>query len=120
MSLYAPQTGGDAELPGYNDTSRSNGRLTEHTVTLEDSKSRTWVWLSVKSRANNPGQLPLYFEGDTIGGTVTIDFGLTSSVKIVSLKVRVLVRGVKSILSNDLVIAFWWCHHCGAGSPSIS
>ena len=95
MSLYAPQTEGDGELPGYNDndTSRSNGRLTEHTVTLEDSKSRTWVWLSVKSRANNPGQLPLYFEGDTIGGTVTIDFALTSGVKIVSLKVRGFVRG---------------------------
>lgn len=86
--------GGDGELPGY--TTRSTGQLAEHSFTLEDGKSRTWIWLSVRSRANSSRQLPLYFEGDMIGGTVSVDFSLTSGVKGVSLTVGVLDCKIKS------------------------
>ncbi len=61
----------DPELPTY--SPRSQTRDTEQAFKLEDSKSCAWLWLKVKSRSRE-NQLPLFFDRDTLSGTIEVDF----------------------------------------------
>ncbi|KAI0359735.1 hypothetical protein OH77DRAFT_1471440 [Trametes cingulata] len=53
----------------------------EHRYQLEDSKGRPWLWLIVKSRSKEARQLPLFFERDTISGTVEVDLDMAEGAK---------------------------------------
>ncbi len=74
----------DAELPGY--AARAPNTM-EHRYQLDDSKSRPWLWLSVKSRSKDAKQLPLFFEHDTISGTVEVDLDKAEGSKGVLISV---------------------------------
>ena len=83
---------GDA-LPEYDaqNGSRHNNVGTERgeqVCSLQDSKSRPWLWLKVKSRAKSGDQvLPLFFEGDIVEGSVEVDFDKADGAKSVQIAV---------------------------------
>lgn len=75
------QVGGPDTLPEYDGSSpqlaSGENEWGEQTYSLEDNKGRTWLWLKITSRAvakNDKNVLPLFFERDTVRGTVEIDF----------------------------------------------
>lgn len=80
--------------PEYSESSGATRRRTErseHSYTLENSKGRRWLSLSVNSRSPSAQLLPLYHEADTISGRVDLDLdnsefeivkGITISVSI--------------------------------------
>lgn len=74
----------DTELPGY--VARASN-TTEHQYQLEDSKGQPWLWLTVKSRSKEAKQLPLFFEHDTISGTVEVDLDKAEGSKGVLISV---------------------------------
>lgn len=74
----------DAELPGY--AARAPNTM-EHRYQLDDSKGRPWLWLAVKSRSKDAKQLPLFFEHDTISGTVEVDLDKAEGSKGVLISV---------------------------------
>ncbi|OCH95904.1 hypothetical protein OBBRIDRAFT_809459 [Obba rivulosa] len=74
----------DSELPSYFDQPRSAAG-TEHRYQLEDSGGKAWIWMSIKSRAREPHQLPLFYEQDILTGTVEVDFDKTSGAKAVTI-----------------------------------
>ncbi|KAI9070018.1 hypothetical protein FKP32DRAFT_1670876, partial [Trametes sanguinea] len=61
--------------------------FTEHRYQLEDSKGRPWLWLTVKSRSREARQLPLFFDRDTITGTVEADLDKADGSKGVLISV---------------------------------
>lgn len=54
---------------------------------LEDSKGRPWIWLRVKSRAKEGKVLPLFYDRDTVAGTVEVDFDKAGGAKTVVISV---------------------------------
>ena len=74
----------ERELPTYSPRSRT--QYTEQTFKLEDSKSRAWLWLRVKSRSRE-NQLPLFFDRETVSGTVEVDFDKADGAKAMTISV---------------------------------
>ncbi|KAI0367999.1 hypothetical protein BV20DRAFT_949122 [Pilatotrama ljubarskyi] len=74
----------EADPPSY--VARSPD-FAEHRYQLEDSKGRPWLWLIVKSRSKEARQLPLFFERDTISGTVEVDLDMAEGAKGVLISV---------------------------------
>ncbi|KAL7279290.1 hypothetical protein ACG7TL_007131 [Trametes sanguinea] len=68
--------------------------FTEHRYQLEDSKGRPWLWLTVKSRSRESRQLPLFFDRDTITGTVEVDLDKADGSKGVLISVLAGVTAV--------------------------
>ncbi|KAH8106792.1 hypothetical protein BXZ70DRAFT_915109 [Cristinia sonorae] len=82
-------------LPGYEDHTLSSPVLRqevwgEQTYTF-DTKGGTWLWLKLKSRSTRPSDetLPLYYEKDSVQGTVEVDFSKMAGGK----GIRVTVHG---------------------------
>ncbi|KAI0696900.1 hypothetical protein BC835DRAFT_1271093 [Cytidiella melzeri] len=89
-------------LPRYSRasfTSVQSVELLEQVYTLQDSKSRPFVWMHVKSRAKEKKTWPLFCERDTIRGTVEVDFDKTDA-KAVSIA---LTGGVTAIGQEELI-----------------
>lgn len=74
-------------------TSSSTGILlqdvqwTTHSFDFVDAKNKPWAYLKVRSRANAPGKLPMFFDGDDIAGSLDLD--LAKPEKIHSIAVQV-------------------------------
>jgi len=64
---------------------------TEHISTLEDSSSRPWLSLIVKSRSPSPDMAPLVYEDQPISGTAILDFVKPQSIEEVSVSVNGLI-----------------------------
>ena len=79
------RTENDPELPGY--SARTPDELVDHEYQLEDTKGRAWLWLRVKSRSTSGKQLPLFFDRDTIAGTVEVDFSKADGAKAILVSV---------------------------------
>ena len=86
----------DHELPSYAHAQTQGqqsreasgvGLAREHHRFLEGAKGRKWLSIFVKSRANTPASLPVFFEGDTIAGRVEVDLDKAESSKGVSIYV---------------------------------
>ncbi|RPD60671.1 hypothetical protein L226DRAFT_473994 [Lentinus tigrinus ALCF2SS1-7] len=89
----------DPELPQYSRSStrprdprpsvgsRSSSRVSEHTYHLTDSKGRQWLSLKVMSTAPSSGYLPAFYEGDAVGGSVTLHREKEDSIKSISVQV---------------------------------
>ena len=97
----------DPELPTYSPRSRT--QLTEQTFKLEDTKSRAWLWLKVKSRSRE-NQLPLFFDRDTVSGTVEVDFDKADGAKAVTIAVSDshLREQLRSMASKRGVLRLSW------------
>ena len=80
-----PEAGTDSELPGY--TLRAQEEFAEQTYTLEDTKGRSWIWMKVKSRSKGEKQLPMFYDRDTIAGSVEVDFEKAGGAKAVTISV---------------------------------
>ncbi|KAI1796920.1 hypothetical protein LXA43DRAFT_985107 [Ganoderma leucocontextum] len=91
--LSAPQA--DPELPTY--SPRLQAQPTEQTFKLEDAKSRAWLWLKVKSRSRE-NQLPLFYDHDTLSGTIEVDFDKADGAKAVTVSV---VAGVTAVGQDE-------------------
>ncbi|KAM5531766.1 hypothetical protein V8D89_014536 [Ganoderma adspersum] len=96
----------DPELPTYSPRSRT--QHTEQTFNLEDTKSRAWLWLKVKSRSRE-NQLPLFFDRDTVSGTVEVDFDKADGAKAVTISVfgGVTAVGQDEIRFLDITDELW-------------
>ncbi|KAH9847696.1 hypothetical protein C2E23DRAFT_847726 [Lenzites betulinus] len=96
----------DADLPGY--VARAPDH-TEHRYQLEDSKGRPWLWLNVKSRSREAKQLPLFFEHDTISGTVEVDLDKAEGSKgvLISILGGVTAVGQDEIKFLDIPSELW-------------
>ncbi|RDX57135.1 hypothetical protein OH76DRAFT_1424761 [Lentinus brumalis] len=97
----------DSELPGY--THRSQEEFVQQEYQLEDSKGRPWIWLKVKSRAKEGKVLPLFYDRDTVAGTVQVDFDKAGGAKTVVLSVLagVTAVGQDEIRFLDLNTVLW-------------
>ena len=87
-SVPPPPSVADAEpdeLPGY--SLRSQAEFSQQAYQLEDTKGRPWIWLKVKSRAGSGKQVPLFFDRDTLSGTVEVDFTRADGAKAVTISV---------------------------------
>jgi hypothetical protein len=85
----------DEELPEYMglqtrtpDVAITRRELTTHETTANTSKGTPWLTLKVRSRARNPTQLPQFWEGDTITGSVDLDLQKPESIVGVTISVR--------------------------------
>ena len=85
-STPPPPADADPELPGYS-AARAQNELVEHQYQLEDLKGRPWLWLKVKSRSISGKQLPLFFDKDTVAGTVEVDFDKAEGAKAILVSV---------------------------------
>ena len=97
ISTPPPPIDADPELPGYSARTQGSSAasdLVEHKYQLEDLKGREWLWLTVKSRSPSVKQLPLFYEKDTIEGTVEVDFDKTDGAKAVVIAVSTLLPSV--------------------------
>ncbi|KAL1949605.1 hypothetical protein VTO73DRAFT_8486 [Trametes versicolor] len=96
----------DAELPGY--AARAPNTM-EHRYQLDDSKGRPWLWLAVKSRSKDAKQLPLFFEHDTISGTVEVDLDKAEGSKgvLISITAGVTAVGQEEIKFLDVSSDLW-------------
>jgi len=81
------------ELPGYApraSSSRASHTLrnagSEYTISREDNKGRKWLLLSVKSRAPTSDFLPLFYSGDLITGSVTLNLLKPETIKSIAVK----------------------------------
>jgi len=59
----------------------------EHHHSLENEKGKKWLSMFVKSRASSAESLPVFFEGDAIGGRVEVDLNKPEGSKGVSIVV---------------------------------
>lgn len=84
----------DRELPEYPAVGGSRAELTQHDYQLEDSKGRSWLFLSLRSHAKSEKQLPLFHNGDIIAGDVALDFDKTSGVQAVFVAI---IAGVTAV-----------------------
>jgi hypothetical protein len=84
------------EPPAYRQTPRRHrilgaGRFRhEHRYVLQDKSGRDWVSFRIKSRAADPKNTPLFFEGDTIRGEVQLDLAKAKTLKGLTITVRAL------------------------------
>jgi len=83
------------ELPGYApraSSSRASHTLrnagSEYTISREDSKGHKWLLFSVKSRAPTSDFLPLFYSGDLITGSVTLNLLKPETIKSITVKVN--------------------------------
>ncbi|OJA08720.1 hypothetical protein AZE42_07084 [Rhizopogon vesiculosus] len=81
----------DQELPGYtlrasssqaSHTVSRNG--SEYTISREDHQGHKWLLLSVKSRAPKSDFLPIFYDGDLISGSVTLNIVKSESLKSIT------------------------------------
>ncbi|KAI0696320.1 hypothetical protein C8T65DRAFT_664032 [Cerioporus squamosus] len=96
-----------SELPGY--TLRSQEEFVQQESQLEDSKGRPWIWLRVKSRAKEGKVLPLFYDRDTLAGTVEVDFDKAGGAKtvVISVQAGVTAVGQDEIKFLDLNTELW-------------
>lgn len=75
----------DGELPGYSraEPSSTSREWPEHVYSLD----KTQLSLKVKSRAPSATNLPLFFDGDTITGSVEMNVEKPESAKSVTISV---------------------------------
>lgn len=76
------------ELPGYTSSCQISHGVrntgSEYTTSYEDRKGHKWFLLSVKSRAPKSNFLPLFYGGDPISGSVTLDIVKPESFKSIT------------------------------------
>ncbi|TBU40330.1 hypothetical protein BD309DRAFT_967722 [Dichomitus squalens] len=104
----------DPDLPTY--SARSRAQFTEQTFQLEDTKSRGWLWLKVNSRSK-ANQLPLFYDRDTLSGTVEIDFDKVDGAKTVTVSVfaGVTAVGQEEVRFLEITHQLW----SAKGSPKL-
>jgi len=96
-----------SELPAYRRRSPTLRPLTapssprtEHVFELSNKKKGTWAKLKLLSGARSPKQLPIYFEGENITGTIELDLTIPDAIHCI----YVLVSRVSVLLSRFQVI----------------
>ncbi|KAI0052246.1 hypothetical protein FA95DRAFT_1569344 [Auriscalpium vulgare] len=83
-------------LPAYTSGARSgpstsSGHQTEHRYSLGSKPERPWITLKVRSYSPNANLLPLFYEGDTISGSVSLDLTKSDAVREVSVTLQATV-----------------------------
>jgi hypothetical protein len=91
-ALAGPQRS-DLELPPYSSTlapqpSGCRDRV-EHIYQLGSSKNKPWATLKLFSSANSPKQLPTFFQGEQIIGSVEMSLEKGDNLRSVSVSVSV-------------------------------
>ena len=93
VSAPSPTEKGD-QLPSYLDLQNSatsplarGAYRTKHLYSLETTKRKPWLSLSVSSRAVSARVLPVFRDGDEISGEVKVDLDKPESYKGISVKV---------------------------------
>ncbi|KAH8101008.1 hypothetical protein BXZ70DRAFT_937072 [Cristinia sonorae] len=95
----------DEALPVYEDHTLSSPVLRQEVwgeqIYTFDAKGGTWLWLKLKSRSTRPSEeaLPLYYEKDSVQGTVEVDFSKMDGGK----GIRVTVHGGILTVSEEEV-----------------
>ncbi|THH15562.1 hypothetical protein EW146_g4934 [Bondarzewia mesenterica] len=60
----------------------------QHRYSLETSKGRPWVTLTVHSRSPNSNLLPLFFERDIISGSISLDLAKPDSIRSINISIQ--------------------------------
>lgn len=105
------------QLPGYtprassSHASHSVRRIaSEYTISREDHKGHKWLLLSVKSRAPTSDSLPIFYSGDLISGSVTLDIVKSESFRYITVKashrlfVHLLSLQVKQVTAGTMLV----------------
>ena len=110
----------DSELPTYSGPSDLTAAQVEHRYQLQDAKGREWLWLTVKSRANSPKSLPLFYNKDRIVGAIEVDFDKADGPKAVCISVSVVLcpRSTSLVFSSLIRRTWWYIWIAGCGSYS--
>ena len=76
-----------APPPSIDSTRPGGPFLTPHSFYLRDTHGRPWMTLSLQSRAQSSKYLPVYCEGDTISGELTLDLLSPETLKGITITV---------------------------------
>lgn len=82
----------------------SAGLGTGHSFSLKDSKGRSWLTLTVFSRAANDKSLPVFIDLDEIRGTVKANVEKPESCKGISISVCIIPSGALSRKSEQRAV----------------
>ncbi|KZT41695.1 hypothetical protein SISSUDRAFT_234732 [Sistotremastrum suecicum HHB10207 ss-3] len=63
-------------------------QFTTHSFEFVDAKNKPWGSLKVRSRANAPAKLPIFFDGDDIAGTLDIDLAKPEKIHSITVQDR--------------------------------
>ncbi|KZP31767.1 hypothetical protein FIBSPDRAFT_813420 [Athelia psychrophila] len=99
-SLYSSQSAASLKAPSYTrrTTSSSSRGRAEHVYSLLNSKGTPWCSLRFHSAAHTAHNVPVFWEGDTIDGTLELD---ESKDNIVQIDIIAAGRVVTSIDDYD-------------------
>lgn len=83
-SLYSSQSAASLKAPSYTrrTTSSSSRGRAEHVYSLLNSKGTPWCSLRFHSAAHTAHNVPVFWEGDTIDGTLELDESKDNIVQI--------------------------------------
>lgn len=87
----------DLELPSYSRDVPASWDIppveTNHVYHLSKKTGEQWLIVTLKSRARDPTEIPLFFQGGLIAGSVKAEFEKEQHIDSISATVRVIVCG---------------------------
>ncbi|KAK0480075.1 hypothetical protein IW261DRAFT_110475 [Armillaria novae-zelandiae] len=90
-SPHIPSARSDFDLPAYaqnrrgDDTSTLN---THHRYEIYTSNRKAWATLALQSRAISADRIPLFWQGDNIAGSLTLDIEKEDSIKMIKITMQ--------------------------------
>ncbi|KAK0446292.1 hypothetical protein EV421DRAFT_1933470 [Armillaria borealis] len=90
-SPHIPSAGSDFDLPAYtqhrpgDDVSTLS---TYHRYEIYTSKWKAWATLALQSRAISADRIPLFWQGDNIAGSLTLDIDKQDSIKMIKITMQ--------------------------------
>lgn len=90
-SPHIPSAGPDFDLPAYaqhrpgDDVSTLS---THHRYELYTNKRKAWATLVLQSRAISADRIPLFWQGDNITGSLTLDIDKEDSIKMIKITMQ--------------------------------
>ena len=78
----------DSELPSYSRSGSASWDVpplrTDHVYRLQRKSGEQWLTLTLRSRAEDPDDTPIFFQGGVIAGSLQADFEKEESIESVS------------------------------------
>ncbi len=89
-SPHIPSAGPDFDLPAYSQHRPGDDvstLSTHHRYELYTNKRKAWATLVLQSRAISADRIPLFWQGDNITGSLTLDIDKEDSIKMIKITV---------------------------------
>ncbi|KAK0223390.1 hypothetical protein IW262DRAFT_1366409 [Armillaria fumosa] len=88
---HIPNAGSDFDLPAYTQHRRGDDvstLSTHHRYEIYTSNRKAWSTLALRSRAISADRIPLFWQGDDIAGSLTLDIEKDDSIKMIKITMQ--------------------------------